>query len=144
MGCRADPLQHTLLLDSAVLLKWWVDPGQLSSRAKELLQDPSQRLLVSTASLWEISEAIRNGGLQHLQPVVWQLPQLLAADGFEVLPLQASHALEAGQLPAPLNPVSRLLIAQVRLEGIRLISSDWCLRDAVKRSGVLPAEALIW
>ena len=144
MGCRADPLQHSLLLDSQVLLWWWVDPGQLSCRAKELLQDPSQRLLVSSASLWEISEAIRNGGLEHLQPVLWQLPQLLAADGFELLPLQASHALEAGQLPAPLNPVCRLLIAQVRLEGIRLITEDWRLREAVKRSGVLPAEALIW
>lgn len=44
-----------LLLDTHTLLYALVEPERLSPQARELLTNPSNRRLVSVASLWEIA-----------------------------------------------------------------------------------------
>jgi len=58
-----------LLLDSHVLLWWWCCPGLLSSKVQALLQAPDQPVVVSAASLWELSLAVEEGKLPELAPV---------------------------------------------------------------------------
>lgn len=53
------------------------------------------------------------------------LPQLLAAQGFELLPISLVHGLHAGGYPmAHRDPFDRLLAAQAELGGLTLVSLD--------------------
>jgi PIN domain nuclease of toxin-antitoxin system len=122
-----------LLLDSHVLLWWWCCPALLSSKVQALLQAPDQPVMVSAASLWELSLAVEEGKLPELAPVIWELPQLVLDEGFELLAINAQHSLLAGQWhargkhPQP-DGVDRCLLAQAQSEGLNLVSSDLALR----------------
>ncbi len=43
------------LLDSHVLLWWWFDPERLTQPVQALLVDPDTTVLVSAATVWELS-----------------------------------------------------------------------------------------
>ena len=56
-----------LLLDTHALL-WWLGDGEdLGSRARELIADPDNAVLVSVASLWEIVVKARIGKSRCLE-----------------------------------------------------------------------------
>jgi PIN domain nuclease of toxin-antitoxin system len=95
-----------LLLDSHVLLWWWCCPALLSSKVQVLLRAPDQPVVVSAASLWELSLAVEEG----------KLPE--PAGG------AVAHAWKAPQPDA----VDRFLLAQAQSEGLSLVSSDLALR----------------
>jgi PIN domain nuclease of toxin-antitoxin system len=72
------------LLDSNVLLWWWFDPDRLSHQARSLLLDPNSTVLVSAASVWELSLKHHQGKLPELATAIPDLPGLLQADGFSL------------------------------------------------------------
>jgi len=122
-----------LLLDSHVLLWWWCCPALLSSKVQALLKTPDQPVVVSAASLWELSLASQEGKLPELAPVIWELPQLVLDEGFALLAVNAQHSLLAGQWHARGNhpqpdAVGRFLLAQAQSEGLSLVTSDLALR----------------
>ena len=133
-----------LLLDTHVLLWWWCCPQLLSPRVRERLENPRQAVVVSVASLWELSEAEQREELPELSPVIWQLPELVLQEGFALLPIQPRHGLLAGQWREagpksasmkrlrPIDLTGRLLLAQAELENLTLVSADTTLR----RTGV--------
>jgi PIN domain nuclease of toxin-antitoxin system len=128
-----------LLLDSHVLLWWWCCPQLLSRRVRQRLADPAQAVVVSVARLWELSSAEQERKLPELTPVIWQLPDLIQQEGFELLPITARHSLVAGQWRTaararPLDWVGRLLLAQAEVEQLTLVSHDSALRDGRVRS----------
>ena len=51
------------LLDSHALLWWWFDPARLSEPVRTLLVDPASTVLVSAASVWELSLKHHQGKL---------------------------------------------------------------------------------
>ena len=71
----------TFLLDSHALLWWWFDPDRLSTAVLGLLSDPSTPVLVSAASVWELSLKHHQGKLPELSGTITDLPGLLQADG---------------------------------------------------------------
>ena len=89
------PTATTLLLDTHVLLWWWICPRLLTSRVLARLQDPQQTVLVSAASLWELSQAHQRGLLPELSPVIWHLPELIRQERFQLLEISARDALLA-------------------------------------------------
>jgi len=122
-----------LLLDTHVLLWWWVNPRLLTPRVLERLQDPQQAVLVSVASLWELSQAHQRGLLPELSPVIWHLPELIRRDDFLLLEISARDALLAGQgleraAEAPINSTGRMLLAQAQRHNLTLVSGDVHLR----------------
>ena len=122
-----------LLLDTHVLLWWWVNPRLLPPRVLERLQDPQQAVLVSVASLWELSQAHQRGLLPELSPVIWHLPELIRRDDFLLLEISARDALLAGQgleqaAEAPINSTGRMLLAQAQRHNLTLVSGDVHLR----------------
>lgn len=128
-----------LLLDSHVLLWWWCCPQLLSRRVRQRLTDPAQAVVVSVASLWELSSAEQEHQLPELAPVIWQLPDLIQQEGFELLPITPRHSLVAGQWRTaagarPPDWVGRLLLAQAHVEQLTLVSHDQSLRDGRVRS----------
>ncbi len=111
-----------LLLDTHVYLWWLADDASLSEEARRAIADPSALVHVSAASLWEawIKEA-----LGRLELGGSDLAGEIAANGFIELPVNASHAREAAHLPPHhQNPFDRMLVAQARLEGLTLVTSN--------------------
>ena len=113
------------LLDSHALLWWWFDPDRLSGAVRELLSDPATPVLVSAASVWELSFKHHQGKLPELNGVIADLPGLLQADGFEALPISLAHGLRAGSYSQPhRDPFDRMLAAQAELDRLVLLSAD--------------------
>ena len=113
------------LLDSHALLWWWFDPDRLSGAVRELLSDPATPVLVSAASVWELSLKHHQGKLPELNGVIADLPGLLQADGFDALPISLAHGLRAGSYSQPhRDPFDRMLAAQAELDRLVLLSAD--------------------
>jgi PIN domain nuclease of toxin-antitoxin system len=123
------PHPAAVLLDSHVLLWWWLDPDRLSTAASAVLNDSGSQVWVSAATVWELSLKHHQGQLPELMPVIHDLATLLQADGFQPLPIALAHGLRAGGYPQPhRDPFDRMLAAQAELEGLVLITADPQLR----------------
>ena len=125
---KSHPLE--LLLDTHALLWWLAEPDRLSPAAHQAIGDPGNRVHVSAASGWEIATKARLGKLPAASELLDYLPQLLAAQGFEKLPITLLHGLHAGRYPmAHRDPFDRLLAAQAELGGLTLVSLDFALQS---------------
>jgi PIN domain nuclease of toxin-antitoxin system len=113
------------LLDSHVLLWWWFDPDRLLEAVRDAIKDPANPVLVSAATMWELSLKHHQGTLPELEDSMADLPGLLQADGFGALPIALSHGLRAGGYSqAYRDPFDRMLAAQAELERLVLITAD--------------------
>lgn len=115
-----------VLLDTHALL-WWASAGgaRLSDAARELIEDGTTVVLVSAASLYEISVKVSLGRLELPGELEAYVPQLLERHDFGALPIDTAHALRAGSLP-PIHrdPWDRLIVAQAQIEGLPVITAD--------------------
>jgi PIN domain nuclease of toxin-antitoxin system len=120
----------TVLLDTHIVL-WWLQGGsRLSARAKAALQDPGVRVLVSAASAWEIAIKYKAGKLDAATALVARFESLIEAENFVELAISVRHAIEAGLLKGShRDPFDRVLIAQARVEGVAVVSTDKCFDD---------------
>jgi PIN domain nuclease of toxin-antitoxin system len=117
--------EATYLLDSHALVWWWFDPDRLSTAVRELLTNPAMPVLVSAATVWELSLKHHQGKLPELSGAIADLPGLLQADGFEALPISLAHGLRAGAYSQPhRDPFDRMLAAQAELDRLVLLSAD--------------------
>lgn len=113
------------LLDTHALLWWMTDDPRLSSRARELIADERNNILISAASAWEIATKHRLGKLPIAATAMPRFNELVEADGFEHLPVTYLHALRAGGFPVEhRDPFDRMLAAQSVLEAAPLITRD--------------------
>ena len=88
------------LLDTHALL-WWLDGDRrLSRRARAVIANERNTVLVSAASAWEIAS-------------------------FDGLDITVAHGQRAGSLPGlHRDPFDRMLIAQAHLEDLPVVSDD--------------------
>jgi PIN domain nuclease of toxin-antitoxin system len=113
-----------LLLDTQVLLWAAGEPARLSEAARALLLDEANGLFFSSASLWEV--VIKRGlGREDFRVDPVRLRRMLLMNGYEEVPITSDHALALDRLP-PLHrdPFDRMLVAQARTEGMRLVTAD--------------------
>jgi PIN domain nuclease of toxin-antitoxin system len=112
------------LLDTHILLWALGAPSRLSQATIALLGDSQNELLFSPANLWEI--AIKRGGRKayfNIDPRL--IHSTLREYGYTELPIRSEHAIAVGDLPAiHKDPFDRILVAQARVEGITLLTSD--------------------
>jgi PIN domain nuclease of toxin-antitoxin system len=114
-----------VLLDTHTLLWALMEPHRLSARAREIIEDPENTVLVSPASAWEIATKHRLGRLPEAESVVRGFQRHLATLMATELPITCEHALLAGSLRADhRDPFDRMLAAQGLIEGIALVTSD--------------------
>ena len=114
-----------LLLDTHVLIWWLGSLPMLSADAHDALADPDNEVFVSSASAFEIATKYRLGKLPVAAALVDGLDEHLRREGFKPVAISLPHALAAGRLPGPhKDPFDRLLIAQARLEGFTVVTSD--------------------
>lgn len=113
------------LLDTHCLLWWLFDDPRLPRHICDTLADPSNQVLVSSATAWEIATKHRLGKLRGVDPLVMDMAGWVHRAGFSELPVRIPHAQKAGswQHQHP-DPFDRVLAAQSVLESIPLVSSD--------------------
>ena len=111
-----------LLLDTHILLWWLSDDAALPDRADALIADPTNEVFVSPLSLWEIAIKARLG---RITADVAEIRTAALASGFTELPVTLEHAVAVADLPDHhRDPFDRALIAQARVEPLRLITHD--------------------
>ena len=98
---------------------------RLSRQTQVLLQDPENEIFLSAASSWEIAIKCALGKLPlPMAPMEYVLSRM-ETSGTAPLPIQHSHALQAGSLPRHhADPFDRLLIAQAQLENLHILTAD--------------------
>jgi PIN domain nuclease of toxin-antitoxin system len=111
-----------LLLDTHVLLWGFVSPERLPDAVRAAIRSPSDDIIVSVASLWEIAIKTRLGKLHA--PV--DLPALIDNDpDYDLLPILPEHAWRVRQLPLlHRDPFDQLLIAQALVEDLTIVTHD--------------------
>jgi PIN domain nuclease of toxin-antitoxin system len=110
-----------LLLDTVTLL-WWLDgDSKLGPKARAAIADPGNEVFVSAASTWEISVKRASGKLE----APFEFATALERNYFIELPIEVTHSLAAGALPAHhKDPFDRMLVAQAQLENLTLVTND--------------------
>lgn len=118
-------LLDRVLVDTHVLLWWLADSDRLGPSARELIVT-TQRVVVSVVSAVEIAIKTSVGKLQA--PA--DLPDQLAAQGFDVLPLTLGHAMAISTLPVHhRDPFDRMLVAQAMVENLPVLTADARLNE---------------
>lgn len=114
-----------LLLDSHTLIWAVEDPTKLGPQALAGLQDAGNTVVVSAATVWELSIKCGLGKLTLSLPFRRWIEQALADLEAELLPISIASADLQAALPLHhRDPFDRMLIAQSRVEGIPLLSND--------------------
>ena len=114
-----------LLLDTHTFLWWISNDTRLSSRAREIISNGNNELLLSAASGWEIAIKVRLGRLQLPYEPERFIPEQLVINAIQSLPIKISHALHTYSLPIyHRDPFDRIIIAQAQLEGLPILTSD--------------------
>ena len=114
-----------LLIDSHALI-WYVDQHQqLSPASHAAISDPSNELLLSAGSIWEIAIKIGLGKLNLTQPYSLWMSQALNDLGMTVLPITVEYADAQASLPKHHgDPFDRLIVAQALVENVSVVSAD--------------------
>jgi PIN domain nuclease of toxin-antitoxin system len=114
-----------LLVDSHTLI-WAVDDvAKLGARAVVELRSASNEVLVSAATIWELSIKVGLGKLQLSLPLQEWMETAINDLAATILPITIEHAVAQSLLPFHhRDPFDRLLIAQAGIDGLTLISSD--------------------
>lgn len=109
------------LLDTHTFIWGQAGDPRLGPGATEILIDPSAPVYLSVASAWEMSIKAAQGRLD----VPDDLGAILDESGFDVLGIDLRHTAEVRRLPPHHgDPFDRMLVAQARVEGLALVTSD--------------------
>ena len=113
-----------ILLDTHLLLWAAYEPEQLSRDAMSIIEDHSNTLVFSAASIWEV--AIKSAlARDDFDVNVRVFRRALLEAQYQELQITGAHTAEVADLPAHhKDPFDRLLVAQARVEGVSLITSD--------------------
>lgn len=108
------------LLDTHVLL-WWLQGARLADEAAEQIADASNDVIVSAATVWELSIKRQLGKVDMPTDLVDQC----RSEGFGLLAIDPRHADRAGSLPLHhTDPFDRMLVAQAELDTLVLVTRD--------------------
>jgi PIN domain nuclease of toxin-antitoxin system len=114
-----------VLLDTHTFLWWVADDPQMSVTTKNIIVNPDNDIYLSVISAWEIIIKVGTGKLSLSEPPEIYIPNPIASNQFEILPVQISHILKINSLPNfHKDPFDRLLIAQSLVEDFSLITID--------------------
>lgn len=114
-----------LLLDTCTFL--WIALGsrELSATARDLFQDPDNRVFLSPVSGWEIAVKHGLGRLPLPEPPEVWVPGTRDAHAVESLPLDEEAVCQLPRLPdLHQDPFDRMLICQAIAGGLVLLTPD--------------------
>ena len=108
------------LLDTRVLLWWYLEPKKLSSAALSVIKNKTNQVYVSDAVVWEIVIKVSNEKLSIPRDFFSETEK-----DFEILPINTKHIYRISSLEKiHKDPFDRLLIAQSLEENIPIVTRD--------------------
>ena len=113
-----------LLLDTHVLLWWLRDNPKLGQKTRQAISSNRDNLMISIASLWELSIKARNGKTGELGSALYDEVRL---EGFAVLGITSAHLFELERLPRVPghgDPFDHIILAQAKAEKAMLVTAD--------------------
>ena len=116
-----------LLLDTHIALWAIADDDRLSARARALIGDPDNQIVVSAATLWEIAikHALARGGPNDMPISGHEALGYFKEAGFELLSISPAHIVATEALaPLHADPFDRILVAQALSTPLRLVTHD--------------------
>lgn len=118
-----------ILLDTHIALWAIADTAKLSEKVINLLEDESNEVYYSVASVWEV--AIKHKIKPEDMPVSEEeFVDLCENTGFIRLSIENNHIFLIKSLsrlknaPKHKDPFDRMLLAQAKYEGLKLITND--------------------
>jgi PIN domain nuclease of toxin-antitoxin system len=114
-----------LLLDTHTFLWFVLNEPTLRSSARALIEDPTNDILISPASYWEIAIKVGLKKLDLRSSYDDFMHRGIVGNDFEVLPIEPRHTSVLTMLPHHhKDPFDRLLIAQAMAEAIPVVGAD--------------------
>jgi PIN domain nuclease of toxin-antitoxin system len=114
-----------VLLDTCVLLWATLSPSHLTPKARKIIADPGNTILVSSASAWEIATKVRLGKLPCAERLENNYADVLNQAGYTPLDIDTESALRAGRMPAEhRDPFDRMIAAQALGLDIAVVTPD--------------------
>jgi PIN domain nuclease of toxin-antitoxin system len=113
------------LLDTHSLLWFVVASPKLSLKARAVIEDPTNQLFFSAASLWEVAIKVSLGKLDLGEPFDHFFPRQLDVNRIVLLRITVAHASALVNLPHHhRDPFDRILVAQAQVESLSIVSGD--------------------
>ena len=113
-----------ILLDTNAFIWFAENDSKLSRKAKEIIEDERNIILISVATFWEIAIKKSIDKLE-MKKSMDELYKLCLENGFEVLSILFEHTKDIETLPYHhKDPFDRLIISQAISEGMVIVSSD--------------------
>ncbi len=109
------------LLDTHIALWWLTEPEKIHTKARKIIQDKSNDILISSASFWEIAikKSIGRLTMPH------NLLEAIALEGFKTLPIMPEECIGVADLPMHhTDPFDRLIVMQAKLYNLAIITRD--------------------
>jgi PIN domain nuclease of toxin-antitoxin system len=113
-----------VVLDTAALIYWTLDPSELSLPARQAIAD-AEKVVVSSISIWEIALKVKRGKLLIPLEVVEYVEKLRLLDDLDILPVDVQTWLENVELAWDhRDPADRTIVATATRLSCPLVSSD--------------------
>ena len=114
-----------LLLDTHAYVWALTDPDRLSARARTAIEEPSNTVLVSAATTWEMAIKHRAGKWPEAEILLAQHDDLVSRLGAQSHDISAADAIRAGSLDWDhADPFDRMLAAQSLLHLAAFVTRD--------------------
>ena len=115
-----------IVIDTHVLV--WVldDSDKLGKRARALIDEQTDGILVSAISVWEIALLVKKGRMALNKEIRHWVDQALDLPGLLLAPLDPAIAIDSAVLPGEFHndPADRIIVATARYHDAPLLTVD--------------------
>lgn len=117
-----------ILLDTHTFLWFVTNDAQLSENALNAVAEPTNEILVSPASYWEIAIKVSLGKYPLTVPIETFFREGIEGSGMAILPIEIRHAAVLATLPMHhKDPFDRMIVSQAIVEQVSIVSADTAL-----------------
>ena len=113
------------IIDTHILLWYMKGDSRISTETKKKIENSSNNILISNASLWEMAVKVNIGKLE-LNGSLNDIKNYIDEKGIHLLEFDADDLDMLQRLPFHhQDPFDRLIIAQTKAKSLEIISNDW-------------------
>lgn len=114
-----------VLLDTCTLIWATISPKSLTPKARKIIADKNNSILVSAASAWEIATKVKLGKLPGVERLERDFVDAINRAGYSGLAINTEAALRAGRfISAHRDPFDRMIAAQALALDIPVLGPD--------------------
>jgi PIN domain nuclease of toxin-antitoxin system len=118
-----------ILIDTQAFIWFVEDDRQLPSKIKDELENIENTIILSIASLWEMTIKMSLDKLK-ISCDIEEMIEKVYKNGFEILPILSNHIIKLSSLNyIHRDPFDRIIIAQGLSEDLTIVTSDAIFKE---------------